>query len=447
MKQQVQKFGRFLSGMVLPNISALIAWGFFTAIFLQGGWFPNEKMAAVISPMLNYLIPVLMGYTGGKMVYGTRGVVVGAVATFGIIIGGSIPMFLGAMIAGPLGGWLVKKLDGLLKDKIPTGFEMLYDNFSAGILGMILVMLCFWIMGPLVEGASNALGNGVKAIVDAGMLPLASVIIEPAKILFLNNAIQYGVLTPLGLADAAEVGKSIYFLLEGNLGPGLGVLLACWFFGKGEAKSSAPGAIIIQFFGGIHELYFPYVLMKPALIIAVILGGSAGILTNSLLGSGLVAAATPGSIFAYMAMAPKGGALPVLAGIAAATAVSFIAASIIYKRSKDDEEEGSFQSFDPLDLSLDGGVKKIVFACDAGMGSSAMAAATLTNKLNKAGINIKVAHTSVDEIPEDAEIILTHTSLADRAKSYNSTARIIAVSNFVEAPEYDRLVEELKKQQ
>ena len=165
------------------------------------------------------------------------------------------------------------------------------------------------------------------------------------------------------------------------------------------------------------------------------------------MGSGLVAAATPGSIFAYMAMAPKGGALPVLAGIAAATAVSFIAASIIYKRSKDDEEEGSFQSFDPLDLSLDGGVKKIVFACDAGMGSSAMAAATLTNKLNKAGINIKVAHTSVDEIPEDAEIILTHTSLADRAKSYNSTARIIAVSNFVEAPEYDRLVEELKKQQ
>ncbi|MFR5398336.1 PTS transporter subunit EIIC [Anaerostipes caccae] len=187
MKQQVQKFGRFLSGMVLPNISALIAWGFFTAIFLQGGWFPNEKMAAVISPMLNYLIPVLMGYTGGKMVYGTRGAVVGAVATFGIIIGGSIPMFLGAMIAGPLGGWLVKKLDGLLKDKIPTGFEMLYDNFSAGILGMILVMLCFWIMGPLVEGASNALGNGVKAIVDAGMLPLASVIIEPAKILFLKT--------------------------------------------------------------------------------------------------------------------------------------------------------------------------------------------------------------------------------------------------------------------
>lgn len=455
MKAKIQKLGRFMSGMVMPNIAVLICWGLYTALFLVDGgmaWMPNEKMAQVISPMLTYLIPLLFGYTGGKMVYGTRGGLVGAIATMGVIVGGGVTMFLGAMIVGLLGAWCMKKVDRLLEKKVPSGFEMLVNNFSAGILGVLLLIICYLVFGPVVTVLTNGFGNAVKAIVDTGFLPLTSILIEPAKILFMNNAIQYGVLTPLGLEQAAETGKSIYFILEGNLGPGLGVILACWVFGKGTAKAAAPGAAIIQFFGGIHEIYFPYVLAKPMLLLSVIGGGMAGIATNQMLGSGLVAAACPGSIFAYILMSPKGGVWKVLLGILAATIVSFLISAIIYKKFGSEEDENiqkemevitdSFKNNEPV-KKMEIKAKCIYFACDAGMGSSAMAAARLTNKFNKNGIDIRVKHTAVDDIPKDAEIVITHKALAERAGEYTN-ARIIAITDFMNAPEYDELIEELK---
>jgi len=450
VRENVQKGGRFLSGMIMPNIAAFIAWGFFTSLFLENGWLPNETLATVIGPMLNYLLPIMIGYTGGRMVHGVRGGVVGAIATFGVIIGGSIPMFLGAMLVGPLGGLMIKKIDNALKPHIRTGFEMLINNFTAGILGVLFLILGVLLMGPVVQAVSNAFGSGVQAMVDAGLLPLTSIIIEPAKILFLNNAIQYGVLTPMGMEQAAELGKSIFFILEGNFGPGLGVLLACWLFGKGIAKESAPGSMIILVFGGIHELYFPYVLMKPVLLLSCIGGGMAGILTNQILNSGLVAAATPGSIFLYMTMAPKGDQWKVLMGILVATAVSFLISMLIYKLIPDREDvpttaDGpSVPRKKLLDTALADNSLKIVFACDAGMGSSAMGAATLTNKFNKAGLNYKVEHSSLEEVPRDADIVVTHASLAARAQDYTD-GRVIAIKNFMNAPEYDMLVAELKE--
>ena len=159
--------------------------------------------------------------------------------------------------------------------------------------------------------------------------PLASVIIEPAKILFLNNAINHGVLTPLGVQQVADKGKSILFLLEANPGPGLGVLLAYTFFGTGLARSTAPGAAVIHFFGGIHEIYFPYVLMNPRLILAAIAGGASGLLIASITGAGLVATPAPGSIFAYLAVTPKDGYFGVLLDIAVACVVSFGVASAL----------------------------------------------------------------------------------------------------------------------
>jgi mannitol-specific phosphotransferase system IIBC component len=148
-------------------------------------------------------------------------------------------------------------------------------------------------------------------------------------VLFLNNTINHGVLEPLGVAQATEQGKSILFMLESNPGPGLGILLAYMFFGPRLLRPTAPAAIIIHFLGGIHEIYFPYILMKPRLILAAIAGGASGILVFIATDAGLVSTPSPGSIFAYLAMTPRGGWFGVLAGVAVAAVVSFVVASAL----------------------------------------------------------------------------------------------------------------------
>lgn len=447
-QEKIQRFGRFLSGMVMPNIGAFIAWGLITALFIPTGWIPNAYLAKLVGPMITYLLPLLIGYTGGKMVGGTRGGVLGAIGTMGVIIGADIPMFLGAMIMGPLSGFVIKKFDQTIEGKIPAGFEMLVNNFSAGIIGGILALLAFSGIGPVVLALNNVLKAGVEAIVNAGLLPLASIFVEPGKILFLNNAINHGVLSPIGVQQAKDVGKSIFFLLEPNPGPGLGILLAYWVFAKGMVKQSAPGAVIIHFLGGIHEIYFPYVLMNPALLLAVIAGGASGVLTFTIFGAGLVATPSPGSIFALIAMAPKGGLFGVLAGVVVSTVVSFLVAAYFVKRSADkmddtELEEAKDRVKELKNVSAKKNISKIIFACDAGMGSSAMGATTLRNKIKKAGLNIEVVNCAVDEIPADAEIVITHESLTDRARSKAPKAEHVSIKNFMNSPEYDALVKKL----
>lgn len=455
MKEKVQRFGRFLSGMVMPNIGAFIAWGIITALFIPDGYFPNESINALVSPMSTTLLTLLIAFTGGNVVAGHRGGVTGAIMTMGLIVGTDVPMFIGAMIAGPLGGWIIKKFDKLVEGKIPAGFEMLVNNFSVGIIGAILCVLALKGVTPLMLQLNNIMAAGVGFFVDHGLLPLASIFIEPAKILFLNNALNHGILSPLGIEQVKEVGKSIFFLLEANPGPGLGILLAYCIAGKGSAKSSAPGAVIIHFLGGIHEIYFPYVLMNPPLILAAIAGGASGVFTFNLLGAGLVAPASPGSILAILGMTPKGGYLPILAGVAVSAAVSFALATPILKIFGKEEnlEEASKKvsqmkqeskgiSSDTKDAASKD-VKKIVFACDAGMGSSAMGATVLRKKLNQAGVNLEVIHSPVSDIPKDADIVVTHKELGDRAKTACPTADFVLITNFMNAPEYDQLVNRL----
>jgi PTS system mannitol-specific IIC component len=327
----VQRLGGFLAGMVIPNIGAFIAWGLITAFFIPTGWTPHKHLAELVGPMIQYLLPILIGYTGGYLIHGQRGAVVGAIATAGVAVGADIPMFLGAMVMGPLGGYLIKQFDILTEEHIPTGFEMLVRNFSAGILGAILAILAFLAIGPVVENISNAMGDAVNFLIDNTLLPLVSIIVEPAKVLFLNNAINHGVLAPLGVAEVAKHGKAIHFLIETNPGPGLGLLSAYWFFGPRIVRPTAPGAIIIHFFGGIHEIYFPYVLMRPVLILALIAGGMSALFTFLATGAGLVATPSPGSIFAYLSVTPKGEHFGVLAGVAVGAIVSFLVASFILK--------------------------------------------------------------------------------------------------------------------
>ncbi|KHF39099.1 PTS mannitol transporter subunit IICB [Halalkalibacter okhensis] len=471
VKVKIQRFGSFLSGMIMPNIGAFIAWGLITALFIPTGWLPNESLAELVGPMITYLLPLLIGFTGGRMVYDLRGGVVGATATMGVIVGADIPMFLGAMVMGPLGGWLIKQVDKYFENKVKSGFEMLVNNFSAGIIGGALTIIAYIGVGPIVYTLNQTLASGVNFLVSNNLLPLASILIEPAKVLFLNNAINHGILGPIGIEQAAREGMSILFLLEANPGPGLGILLAFMFFGKGMAKQSAPGATIIHFFGGIHEIYFPYILMKPALIIAAIAGGATGVFTLLLFNGGLVAAPSPGSIIAVLAMTPRGGYFAVIAGVLAATAVSFIIASVILKSSKATGEEDlakataqtsalkgkesrasvlvNKEEAEEVQATANNevvkeNVNKIIFACDAGMGSSAMGASILRNKVKKAGLSIDVTNTAINNIPSDADIVISHKDLTDRAKAKLPTAVHISVENFLNSPKYDELVEKLK---
>lgn len=457
-QEKMQKFGRFLSGMVMPNIGAFIAWGLLTALFIPTGWIPNEYLAAAGGPMSKWLIPLLIGYSGGSAIYQHRGGVLGAIATAGIIAGSDIPMFLGAMIVGPFGGWCIKKFDEAFQDKIPTGFEMLINNFSAGILGGILAILAYAIVGPVVSSLNDILRGGVEFIVNLGLIPLVSILVEPAKVLFLNNAINHGVFSPIGIQESQELGKSIFFMIESNPGPGLGVLLAFCLVGKGMAKSSAPGAVIIHFLGGIHEIYFPYILMKPILLLAVIPAGMAGVFTLSVLNGGLIAPASPGSIFAILAMTPKGAYFANIAAVVVATAVSFVIASIFIKASKDDGSslEEAQQNMQDMknrgskrvesDVVVKGSeLKKIIYACDAGMGSSAMGASALRNKLKKAGYGyISVTNCAIGNIPSDAQIVVSHEKLADRAIADSPQAEHLFVQDFIKNDVYEIILAKLK---
>jgi PTS system mannitol-specific IIC component len=462
IKVAVQKFGNFLSSMVMPNISAFIAWGLITALFIPTGFFPNESLAKMVDPMVTYLLPLLIGYTGGKLVHEQRGAVVGAIATMGVIVGADIPMFLGAMIIGPLGGWVIKKFDQMVEGKVRAGFEMLVNNFSAGILGAIIAILAFLGVGPVIDTFTGWLVAGVDWLVGTGLLPLTSILIEPAKVLFLNNAINHGVLSPIGVEQVKETGQSILFLLEANPGPGIGVLLAYMFFGKGNAKKSAPGAGIIHFFGGIHEIYFPYILMRPMLILAVILGGMSGVFTLVLLGGGLFAPSSPGSIIAITAVTPHHASayLANFAGVLVAGAVSFIVSSFILKTGKQGEEdiEAAAQKMQEMkgkkssvsnvfagdQGAMPDNVQKIYFACDAGMGSSAMGASLLRKKVKEAGMDIAVTNTAISNLPVDAQIVITQEELTPRARNKVPNAYHISVDNFLSSPEYDKLISELQ---
>lgn len=457
MKNKVQKFGKFLSGMVMPNIGALIAFGFLAALFIDTGWIPNEKLNSMVSPMLTYLIPILIASTGGSMIGGERGRVVAAIAVIGAIMSDtSITMLMAAMVMGPLAGFCIKQFDRLIDGHIPAGFEMLINNFSAGIIGMLLAILGYAAVGPVMSGILTVLAGGVSLLVSHNLLPLVAVFIEPAKVLFLNNAINHGIFTPLATAQAAEAGKSIMYMLEPNPGPGLGVLLAYLFFCRDKkTKQSAPGAVIIQLLGGIHEIYFPYVLMNPLVIVAPILGNMAAIFWFSLTDCGLVGPASPGSIIAYLMMTPGSDLWKVAVGVALATGISFaVAAPIVRlaggKRSLDDAQaemaamkaEAKGETA-PSTVITSTGVRKIIFACDAGMGSSAMGATKFRNRLKKVRPDIHVSNTSVDNIPSDCDIAIVQTTLADRAKKSAPQAQLVTIGNFLADPALDALYEQL----
>ena len=473
-RARVQRFGGYLAGMIMPNIGAFIAWGLITAMFIPTGWTPNETLAGLVDPMIKVLLPVLIGYTGGRMVHGQRGAVIGAVATMGVVVGAEQPMFLGAMIMGPLAALVLKGFDRLVEGRIKSGFEMLVNNFSSGIIGGALALVGVVGIGPIMEALTRAAGNAVDFLVDNSLLPLVSVIVEPAKALFLNNAINHGVFGPLGADQSSQTGQSIMFMIETNPGPGLGVLIAMFLFGPKKIRPTVPGAMIIQFLGGIHEIYFPYLLMKPKMIIAAVAGGMAGVGTAMITNSGLVSTPAPGSIFAYLAVTPRGGHLSVLLSIAMAAGVAFVVGAALLKFGRGSDvddpalaaavsggdpvpsgDSGSATAEQPA-ATAGGGVSaparpvvsakevtKLMVACDAGMGSSVMLASQLRTRLKPYGVAVE--HVPVNDLPADTRLVLTHADLADRARSTVPHAVVIPFRMFLGDPVFDEVERAFKE--
>lgn len=460
MKSKVQRFGRFLSGMVMPNIGALIAFGFLAAFFMESGWTPHAGFFSLVDPMLKFLIPILIASQGGYMVAGERGRVVGAIAVIGAIMSNTdITMLMAAMVMGPLGGFCIKKFDQLMDGRMPAGFEMLINNFSAGIIGMLLAMLGYIVIGPVMSGILSVLSAGVGILVQNGLLPLVAVFIEPAKVLFLNNAINHGIFTPLATAQAMETGKSIMYMLEPNPGPGLGVLLAYMFFCKDKkTKDSAPGAVIIHLLGGVHEIYFPYILMNPLVIVGPIVGNIAAIFWFNLMDCGLIGPASPGSIISFLMMTPGEDLVKVIVGFALAAAISFgICAPIVRRGGRKTLEEAQAEknqmkaqakgtAVDTGEKKVSGEIRKIIFACDAGMGSSAMGATKFRNRIKALRPDITVKNTAVDQLPADCDIAVVQETLAARARKAAPAAELITIGNFLADPKLDALFERLTKE-
>lgn len=449
-KNTIMRIGRSMSAMVMPNIGAFIAWGLITALFIPDGWLPNDNLAKLVSPALTYLLPILIAYTAGKNIAGDRGGVTGAIATIGVIAGSDIPMFIGAMIMGPAGGLAIKEFDKLTKGRVRSGFEMLVNNFSVGIIGMLLAIAGFLVVGNAISSLTGLVSRAAEALIAHKMLPLISLVVEPAKILFLNNAINHGIFSPIGIEQVHEIGQSVMFLIEANPGAGLGMLLAYWAVGKGSSKTSAPGAAIIHFFGGIHEIYFPYVLANPLLLISMIAGSSASLLFFSIFGGGLVAPASPGSIISVLAMAPKGQTLIVLAGVLIAAGVSFAVSLPLIKGRKANATDNQVNA--DVSISKSGTRQRIKFACDAGMGSSALGATRFRKRAAYENIDADISNCAIEDIPADTDIVVCQNHLKDRALERvekNSTEGgkktvVIGIENFMDDPALDRLLESLK---
>ncbi len=484
-RAKIQAFGGFLTAMVLPNMGAFIAWGLITALFIATGWMPNEKYASLVDPMLYYLLPLLLAISGGRRVAGDRGGLIAAITTVGLIIGGmdiplsqfglegegttSVPMFLGAMIMGPVSGLCIKKFDEMMDGKMPGGMEMIINNFSIGIMGLVLALISFEIVGPIIVSATIVVMGVVNFFVDAGFTPLLALIIEPAKVLFLNNVLAQGVFTPLAALDAQNIGQSLFYMLESNPGPGFGLLLAYCLFGRGETKESAKGASIIHFVGGIHEIYFPYVLMKPSLIIAMIFGSMSGIFFFDMMSLGLVGPASPGSIIAYLTMTPKGSHMMVMIGVIISTAVTFLISSVILKASKpmsDEELEASKAKSKAMKEEgkniLDGKKEEtkevaaatsslptdrppfIVFACDAGLGSSALGANAFSKKCKKEEIDVKCTNFAIEKMPSDVDVAVVHQNFKDRVALAFPNLRVVTIENYLKDPNINDLMDELR---
>ncbi|MFC3882138.1 PTS transporter subunit EIIC [Bacillus songklensis] len=471
----MRKVGQLLSAIVYQNIAVIIVVGLIRELFGIYGFYYNDRILLLVNPIYETLLPILLAYTGGRLTGGQRGAVVASIVTYGLTLASSVPIIIGAMVIGPLTGWIIYRVDKLLKQRIPIGYELLISNIVTAMIGIVLTIACFLYVG-------QTLSTGVKWVIALlqkgiywGWLPAASLFIEPGKVLFFNNALNYGMLTPLGIQQAKDLGKSIFFLLESNPGPGLGILTAYWLKTNKAKKKVVTLSIFIHFIGGIHEIYFPYVLRRMRLVLALIVGGLIGNSFFQWYGVGLVSLPSPGSILLIAALAPSSDLSYVLIGIFLSGFVSFFIAYLLLDRKvvndsnvdyeqqmaeihqlqhldhirhlveQDDSGSKGEQAIHPTFRKP---VNYILFVCEAGMGSSAMGAAMLRKKLKEANLStIQVDNASVNEIPQEADFIICHRQLKNIVMNISPEKTCYCLDSFTDFHEYDAIVAIVKESQ
>lgn len=437
---KIRRIGHYLSGMIMPNVGVFITWGIITTLiqYLQGPL--QDSFLEMDHLMIQFLLPVLIAYTGGRLIENRAGVVA-AIAVIGMLVDSEDPQILGAMVIGPLIGWTVFLFDKYLLPKVKAGYEMLVRNFSAGIIGMLFGYLSLVLIGPFIASVTQQVGLFVGWLIQRNLLLFTNLFIEPLKVLFLNNTLNHGILTPLGIEQAGDAGTSILFLIETNPGPGLGVLLAFILFSRKDLRATASGAFMIHLFGGIHEIYFPFVLLNPLLFAAVILGGMSGTLIFEMFQVGLKVPASPGSIVMILANTPQEMLLGVVGGIAGSTLVSFLIAAFVIRKDQTKKEISE-------KVTKVTEIRKILFACDAGMGSSAMGASLMRQQLKESGISIPVDYTSIYHVNDDPHLLLiTQNELKHLAEIQAPHAQLVTIGNFLDQEEYARVVALLTDEQ
>ncbi|WHQ36846.1 hypothetical protein [Spiroplasma sp. SV19] len=498
IRKMVQKFGSFMAGMIMPTVSLLIAWGLMAAMFLtnvQGesiGWFNVPALGRFVGPTMKYLIPSLIGFMAGKMIYDVRGGMLGAFVTFAAIIGNdwvydqfgatillingktinasnSPNQIIGAMILAPLTVYGFKKIEKLYINRVKVGFEMLVKNFSLALIAIIYAIMIFYAWGWIMFGISWVMISIINLFTKTPwVFPFMAILTEPLRAMFLNNALNHGVMVPLGTEDVVRQldngvinPASWFFMVGGNPGPGFGLLLAYVVWRK-QQRAAALGSSPIQLLGGIHEVHYVYIVAEPIMILATISGAFVSLGVVAIFSGGTRAVISPGSLISVIAMSPTAikiaiNIIAVLAGALTAFGVaSFI---MIFKRHhKTDQlivnvtDEGiAFQ--DPVvSLSQDrkktpnfnwAKAKLLMVACDAGMGSSAMAAAILRKWCEKNNIDIIVKNCAVKDLTPDVDICVTMKTFADIAHEKIPNAYIYPVSQFLGKNIFDNLHAEL----
>lgn len=402
----IQRIGKFYTRIILRNIGIFIFIGLLSVIFHEHGWLPNKNIYAISQLAYRMVLPFMIAYEGGQILGGTGGGIQAVLAVSGVLVADPSVGFFCGMLIGPLAGWLWKQEEKWVLGKLGPSIQMLARNLLNGLTGGILALLGFYLLSPLLSAVAVGISYGVNFLVGHQLLGVLNLVIEPAKVFFLNNMVEHSILVPLGMTQAQETGSSILFLLESNPGPGLGLLSALYYVKK-EKRNEYASALIAEAAGGIHEVYFSYVWSNLKLLFPLILGGVAGTLCFELLGAGAQSAVSPGSVFTILLMAGKQHMIPVLIGVCASALVTFAGSILILRKKGKKEGSGREEMKNEIQDGRKREIKYIAFVCDGGVGSSAMGAALFRRLLKQKGMtDIRVEAFAADLVPAEVDFII-----------------------------------------
>lgn len=462
MKKLLHKMGKFYSSIIIKNIGIFIFIGLLFVVFNEQGWFPNTEIYAISEMVYNIILPALIGYEAGKQTGGQTGGILAVLAVAGIVAADDAIGILGGMILGPVAGVMWKHSSAWLSRWANSSLQMLVRNVFMGVLGAALAISGYYLLSPILGILTAGVGHCVDYLVTHKIIAALSIIIEPAKVFFLNNIMNHGILVPLGMNQVQESGQSILFLLESNPGPGLGMMAALYYGIKKRRKEYA-AAMFAQAAGGLHEVYFPFVLSDMMLLIPLIAGGFAGNLCFEFLGSGLQGPVSPGSVITILIMAGKGQVLRTAVGIAVSAIVAFCGSLLVLKirggyhadeetaaaeeiqelqdiPEQDQKEENRRQEIERMPIL------KVGFVCDAGVGSSAMGASLFRRKLAQTELHgLQVQPYAADQIPQDLDLIVCQKDFYELLPEREEQVEVCTVSNLMASEEYTAIIEKIQR--